>query len=197
MFYIIDLRKKKFRFLFFLMLFIFFFYAGLELIKIIFYPLKYDHLVLKYSELYDLDPYLVFSIIKVESKFDPNAKSHKNAKGLMQITEKTGEWAAAEIGIEEYSSEKLFDPEINIHIGCWYIKKLLDQFEDIETSLAAYNAGSGNVSKWLQDKNYSKDGKKVHNIPFLETKAYVKKVLDSRRIYKKLYKSIYNNQKLQ
>ena len=66
----------------------------------------------------------------------------------MQITDKTGQWAAKELGIKDYSDEKLYDPEINIQIGCWYINKLLNQFEDVETSLAAYNAGSGNVSKW-------------------------------------------------
>lgn len=187
--YIIDLRKKKFRLLFLFILFIIFFLLGLELVKIFLFPLKYKSLVITYSNLYDLDPYLIFSIIKVESKFNPDAQSHKNAKGLMQITDKTGQWAAKELGIKDYSDEKLYDPEINIQIGCWYINKLLNQFEDVETSLAAYNAGSGNVSKWLKDERYSQDGKKVHEIAFWETKEYVKKVLDSKRIYKKLYKS--------
>ena len=74
---------------------------------------------------------------------------------------------------KDYSDEKLYDPEINIQIGCWYINKLLNQFEDVETSLAAYNAGSGNVSKWLKDERYSQDGKKSMRF-LLETKEYVK-----------------------
>lgn len=188
--YIIDLQKKKWRIFVCIILCIVFFFVGLEFFKNISYPIRYNHLVLKYSSLYDLDPYLILSMIKNESKFHPKAQSYKGAKGLMQITDMTGEWAAKEIGIEGYSSEKLYEPEINIHIGCWYIKKLLFQFGDVETSLAAYNAGSGNVSKWLANKEYCKDGKTLDDIPFTETKEYVKKVLQSKEIYMRLYHTI-------
>ncbi len=151
------------------------------------YPLEYTDIIEKYSSQYDLDPYLVLAVIRVESRFIPDAVSHKNARGLMQITEKTGEWAADKLQLVDYTQEKLFDPETNIRIGCWYLNTLFHEFTDTDLMLAAYNGGSGNVSKWLKDTDYSKDGKSLDNIPFKETEKYIIKVKDSYTIYKKLY----------
>ncbi|WP_058485059.1 lytic transglycosylase domain-containing protein [Defluviitalea phaphyphila] len=192
MFYIINLRDGRIRkFVSIIFVFIITFFSLLILIRTFFYPVKYTDLINKYANEYNLDVYLILAVIKTESKFDTKAISHKGAKGLMQITDKTGEWAAKEIEIEEYDSEKLYDPEINIRIGCWYISRLLVQYENnIGTSLAAYNAGSGNVSKWLQNNEYSRDGKNLDQIPFKETRDYVKKVLKNMQIYKKLYKNL-------
>ncbi len=81
----------------------------------------------------------------------------------------------------------LFEPNINIQIGCWYLNKLTNQFGTTQTALAAYNAGSGNVSKWLQDSHYSDDGKTLIDIPYGETKRYVKKVMFVQKIYQWLY----------
>ncbi|NLK21677.1 MAG: lytic transglycosylase domain-containing protein [Epulopiscium sp.] len=185
----IDLRRGKIKLLMFIVLFCAIIYIVFSiLIRAFFYPIKYETLVNKYSKQYELDSHLVFSIIRTESKFNPKAQSPKNAKGLMQITDKTGEWAAREIGIEGYSSEKLYDPEINIQMGCWYIKRLLIQYNNVDTALAAYNAGSGNVSKWLKNEEYSKDGENLIIIPFKETREYVKKVSKARIQYKRLYK---------
>lgn len=186
MFYTSDLRGGKLRFFIVILL-----TCGIlfTLIRMVFYPIKYNDLVNQYAKQYDLDSNLVFSIIKIESKFDTFALSHKGAMGLMQITSQTGEWAAKEIGIEGYTRESLYEPDINIQIGCWYIRKLLIQYKNnLETSLAAYNAGSGNVSKWLSDKKYSKDGKSLSIIPYKETREYVKKVLRNQRLYQRLYK---------
>lgn len=153
------------------------------------YPLKYEDLVEKYSKRYDLDPFLVLAVIKVESGFRYNAVSHKNARGLMQITEGTGKWGADKLGLKDYSAEKLFDPEANIHIGCWYLNSLYKQFGDTELVLAAYNAGSGNVTKWLGDDELSPDGKTLDRIPYKETEKYIRKVKNSYTIYKKLYEN--------
>lgn len=153
------------------------------------YPLKYEELVEKYSKRYDLDPFLVLAVIKVESSFRHNAVSHKNARGLMQITEGTGGWGADKLGLKDYSTEKLFDPDVNINIGCWYLSSLYDQFGDTDLVLAAYNAGSGNVTKWLGNSELSADGKTLDRIPFRETERYIRKVKNSYTIYKKLYEN--------
>lgn len=152
------------------------------------YPVHYEDLIQKYSTEYEVDPYLVTAIIKNESKFDPNAVSKKDAKGLMQIAPITGEWAAEKLNIENYSEDRLFDPELNIKIGIWYLTVLKQEFGDnIENIIAGYNAGNGNLKKWLENPEYSKDGKTLNEIPFNETKIYQKKVLRDYRIYRKIY----------
>lgn len=152
------------------------------------YPLKYEDEILKYSNNYNLDPYLIAAIISVESGFEEKATSHKGAIGLMQILPKTGEWAADEIGLKSFNEDMLYQPEINIRIGTWYVNKLNNQFNDIKLVLAAYNGGSGNVSKWLKNKKYSPDGKKLKEIPFKETSDYLEKVELRKKIYEYVYK---------
>ncbi|HHY91392.1 MAG TPA: lytic transglycosylase domain-containing protein [Clostridiales bacterium] len=153
------------------------------------YPVHYEGIVRKYANEYDLDPYLIFSIIKVESKFYEKAQSPKNARGLMQISPVTGQWASKELGISDYTEDLLFVPNVNIRIGCWYLDKLRKEFKgDWALILAAYNGGSGNVAKWLKDPEYSHDGKTLKKIPFSETKAYIEKVEKNYKIYKMLYK---------
>lgn len=153
------------------------------------YPLKYRDLIRKYSERYNLDPYLVLAVIKAESGFRHTAVSRKNARGLMQITEGTGKWSAEKIGLKDFTADMLFDPEININIGCWYLSRLYGEFGDTDLALAAYNAGSGNVSKWLNDRELSSTGRTLDRIPFKETEKYLKKVRNSYLIYKKLYEN--------
>lgn len=152
------------------------------------YPVKYEEYVRKYAHKYEVDPLLVFSIIKAESGFNSNAISHKHARGLMQISETTGKWGASNIGLEDYSENDLYDPETNVHIGCWYINVLKSQFNDnIDLVITAYNGGSGNVSKWLKDPRYSTDGYILKKIPFKETENYLKKVKSNYEMYKRLY----------
>lgn len=153
------------------------------------YPVKYHDLVQQYSEKYNIDPYLVLAIIKVESNFKPEAVSPKNARGLMQISEKTGKWGADKLKLADYVNENLFDPETNILIGCWYLSVLYGEFNDTDLVLAAYNGGSGNVNQWLKDSKLSATGKHLDKIPFKETEQYIKKVNNSYIIYKKLYEN--------
>lgn len=151
------------------------------------YPIKYKDIVYKYSKEYGQDPFLVFSIIKAESNFNQNAISSKNARGLMQISEVTARWAVDELNIENFKLDDLYDADLNIKIGTWYISKLIGQFENLEVALAAYNAGSGNVTNWLNDVEYSNDSTSLYKIPFKETENYVNKVLNSLKIYTFLY----------
>lgn len=152
------------------------------------YPRLYRAQVEEMSTKYEVDPLFIYAIIKTESKFNTNAISKSGAKGLMQIMDGTGQWGAEMCGIQEYSKEKLFDPCTNIEIGCWYISKLLKQYEgNIDLVLAAYNAGSGNVARWRENKAYSSDGKNIHTIPFKETDNYLKRVKKNYSLYKGLY----------
>lgn len=153
------------------------------------YPLGYKDYINKYSKEYNLDPFLVASIINVESNYDKNAISSKNARGLMQIGATTGVWASEVLQIKSYNSEMLFEPETNIRIGSWYLNQLNKEFDNnLDLVLAAYNAGSGNVNKWLLDSSYSKNGEDLHTIPFKETKNYLKKVKWNHEIYSRVYK---------
>lgn len=152
-----------------------------------YYPIKYSDYVYKYSEKYNLDPYFVAAVIRTESNFKPNAKSNKDAYGLMQITSSTGKWAAGKMGVQNFSSKDLYDPEYNISMGCWYLGNLRDEFKSLDLVAAAYNGGSGNVRQWLNSSQHSTDGKNLHYIPFPETDKYVKKIRFSYNMYKWLY----------
>ena len=153
------------------------------------FPFRHREVILKYSKENNLDPYLVLSVIMAESRFDSGAKSHKDAMGLMQITDDTGKWIAQQMELTEYSEEKLYEEEYNIKMGCWYLNNLYEEFGDKDLSIAAYNAGRGRVNEWLDNKEYSNDGKSLDYIPYKETKKYVDKVNTYYKIYKKIYEN--------
>lgn len=158
------------------------------------YPIGYKSMIVEYSKEYNLDPYLVASIINVESKYDKDAISKKDAKGLMQIAPQTGRWASDVLVIENYHEEMLFDPEINIRIGTWYLSALFKEFDNnLDLVLAAYNAGSGNVNKWLNDEKYSNDKISLATIPFQETEDYLVRVKKNYKIYSTVYKKYIMN----
>lgn len=153
------------------------------------YKLKYPELIKLYSVEYSLDPYLVASVIHIESSNKKDAVSSAGALGLMQVMPETGKWIAGKLAVEPFSSDMLFEPELNIRFGCWYLEFLTERFkQDRFLVLAAYNAGHGNVEKWLKDPLLSKDGQ-LTDIPFRETKNYVEKVQRAYEKYKRLYKN--------
>ena len=148
---------------------------------------KYLHHVYDYAEKYDLSPSLVLAVIKTESNFDPYARSHRDAYGLMQITAETLDWAMLREGNNaEHTVEDLYDPETNIKYGCYILHLFLEEFEDTKTALAAYNAGRSNVLKWLKDNRYSEDGISLHSTPYEETNNYMEKVIEHQEKYKKI-----------
>lgn len=151
------------------------------------YKLIYADEILACAAEFSLDPCLVASVIHVESSNRAAAVSPKGAVGLMQIMPSTGEWIAGKLGMTDYSEEKLTDPLINIRLGCWYLRYLSDKYGGLErTALSAYNAGPGNVDKWLNDPMYG-DGKRLISIPYAETAAYADKVLSAKEKYSELY----------
>lgn len=152
------------------------------------YPKDYELSVKKYSRIYDVPSELVFSVIKTESNYDKNATSPKGAVGLMQVMSATGDWVAQKISMKDFSKERLYEPDVNIEIGCFYLSYLLDLYSNnTKNAVAAYNAGPTNVDKWLKDKECSKNGKTLDKIPFDETNDYVKKVMGNIKIYDFLY----------
>lgn len=153
------------------------------------YPLKYSEYVEKYAKKYDIDPYMVYAIIKAESNFDENARSTSNAVGLMQIMEATAIETAKKMDLE-VTEEDLFNPELNINIGLKYFTSLLDKYNDnYYLAIIAYNAGIGNVDKWIEEGIIKEDASDIENVPFKETNNYVRKILRDYEIYKDLYKN--------
>ena len=144
------------------------------------FPLEYKEIIVYYSEEYDVSPTLVAAIIKAESNWQTDAVSSAGAKGLMQLSDTTFEWIANE-------DDDIFDPKTNIKYGTFYFSKLYATYGDKDTALAAYNAGSGNVDKWLIDSRYSKDGKSIDSTPYGETNRYMRKI----NFYEKIYDLIY------
>ena len=152
----------------------------------IFYPIKFEDIVNKYSKLYEVDKNLIFAVIKSESKFDSEANSHKGAKGLMQVMDETAIDISIELG-EEEKEINLLDPETNIKIGTKYLKNLIDKYNNINIALIAYNAGIGNVDKWIEDGTIKKDGSNVEAVPFKETNNYVRSIINNYKIYQEIY----------
>ena len=152
------------------------------------YSQKYSEYVEKYAEENNLDPLLVYSIIKAESNFKKDAKSNSDAIGLMQVMPSTAREIGENLGIEEINEEILYEPELNIQIGTKYFRNLLDKYNNYNLAIIAYNAGMGNLDKWIEEGIIDKQGENIENIPFSETKNYVKKILQNYEIYQEIYK---------
>lgn len=149
-------------------------------------PVKYVDEITKYSEEYGVDPLLVMSVIKVESNFNTEARSHMNAIGLMQLIPKTSQWICEKMGIE-YSEDMLSDPETNIKLGTYYLAYLINHFGDTDLAIIAYNGGMGNVQEWLDQGIIGKAGKGFENIPIDEARYYDVKVKRNYEVYKTFY----------
>ena len=122
------------------------------------YPLQYDYLVRQYSYESKIDPALVASVILVESKFDERAASQPGAHGLMQVMPDTAQWIADEMGMTDYTPDKLSDVRTNIRLGTWYLAYLLKEYDGNQIlALAAYNAGRGHVDSWVREYGWTKD----------------------------------------
>lgn len=147
---------------------------------------KYSDTITKYSKKYNVDPIIITAIIKTESNFNPKAVSNKNAMGLMQILPDTGKWICEKMNIE-FKEEMLFNPDDNIKLGAYYIKYLMDVFENDDLAYAAYNGGITNVKTWLKEGVITREKETLKNIPFTETRNYVVKINDYIDKYKAFY----------
>lgn len=150
------------------------------------YPCEYSDIVESNAKDNNLSPWFVYAVIKCESDFVSDAVSHTGAVGLMQIMPDTFTWISGKLG-EENNFDKASQPGVNIKYGCYLYGYLMEKYQNEETAVAAYHAGIGSVNKWLKDESYSSDGKTLHTIPFPTTAKYVKKVIETKNIYEKLY----------
>jgi peptidoglycan lytic transglycosylase len=144
------------------------------------HPFRYQEIVLAHARNYRLDPALLAAVIYQESKFDANARSDRGAIGLMQLLPGTAKGIAERTGGSKFRLSDLYDPELNVRYGAWYLRHLLDKYGDERTALAAYNAGQDNVDTWRRE------GK---GIAFAETRHYVKRVEHLRTLYHRGYRS--------
>jgi soluble lytic murein transglycosylase len=135
-----------------------------------------------------LDPYLVASLIRQESEFNPGAVSHANAYGLMQLLPQVGKGEAKAAHIKNFSTGSLLVPNLNIQLGTHYFKQMVSQYNgQVEYALAAYNAGSNRVDDWLRSGHYRDVPEFVESIPFTETREYVQAIVRNAKVYRRLY----------
>lgn len=150
------------------------------------YPIRYDEFVEVYAKENNLSPFFVYAVIKCESNFNKDAVSYADARGLMQLLPSSFLWLTDKLG-ENLPESEMLDPETSIKYGCYLYGILFEEFTTEKEALAAYHAGQGNVRKWLKDEKYSVDGKTLYEIPYGNTKQYVRKVTLTKAIYEKLY----------
>jgi len=152
-----------------------------------FFPLYYQQQIEAIADEYQIDRWLVFAVIRVESAFHARAESRAGARGLMQLMPSTADWIMEMSGFE-MSEEDIWRPEANIRLGCWYIDWLRDYYHgDMVAGLAAYNAGMNNVNAWLANGAWDGSLEKLADIPFAETRRYLSYVYESYDMYRKLY----------
>lgn len=164
------------------------------------YPVKYTNEINAASEEFGVQKELIASVINAESHYNEKAVSNKGAIGLMQIMPSTAEWILNKISKQnssiqrlsqielfdyEKSDGKLFDANLNIRIGTYYLAYLINKFKDVNTALCAYNAGEGKVGEWLNSNEFSEDKQTLKKIPYRETDNYVNKVNMNLKIYSK------------
>ncbi|GAB6157277.1 lytic transglycosylase domain-containing protein [Desulfotomaculum varum] len=152
--------------------------------------MQHQEVIYHYAAVNKLDPLLVAAVIKTESNFNAQATSPKGARGLMQIMPDTANWISRQIGGVPVTPDQLYNPEINISLGTWYLADLLDEFNsDLVLATAAYNAGRGNVRSWLNGQYWTGEHKTIDQIPFWETRQYIRRVLWNYKVYRYLYRT--------
>jgi soluble lytic murein transglycosylase len=144
------------------------------------YPLRYSEFIRVHAQRHNLDPALLAAVIYQESKFRTSAKSSSGAIGLMQLTPETARGIAIRTHGDAFHTRDLYDAEINIRYGSWYLDNLFKKYGSERLVLAAYNAGQGNVDRWRANGQ---------EIQFAETRAYVDRVESLQRIYRDAWRS--------
>ncbi len=155
------------------------------------YPFAYRDLIHTYGQKNDLDPFLVAAIIRQESAYNPKALSYANARGLMQVIPATGKRVAKQLGLKNFNTARLYDPELSIAIGTTYLAGLLKKFDgDLARAIAGYNAGPGATNKWWPAKGEIDAEETVENITYRSTRNYVKRVLRNQYHYRRMYSDL-------
>jgi len=176
-------RWRWFLFVFFLVLF----WSAFTLIRYL-YPFPYRQIIQQYAQENALSPYLLAAVVRVESRFQVRAYSSRGAIGLMQIMPDTGRWVARQMGWEDLDPDLLYDPATNLRLGSWYLDWLRQDFDgNLLAALAAYNGGRRHVKEWLASGLWDGSWAGISQIPFPETRNFVRRVVRDERIYRLLY----------
>ena len=164
-------------------------WPGKKMVEDKMYPLKYNEEVTQWAEEFAVDPYLVFSVIKTESGFDPLARSNADAIGLMQMTEDTFDWIKGKIAPSEpLVFEDLLKPEVSIRFGTYFLAISLERYQgDISTAAAAYHSGWGTVDRLLEEGEHTENGIYLHSFPYAQMSHYVNKVNKNHAEYLRIY----------
>jgi len=153
--------------------------VGLLVLLKILYPVRYEREIDHWAKTYGVDPYLVAAVVRAESRFRPRVVSHAGAVGLMQVTPETGEWIAAELGVDGYRTQDLYNVTVNLRFGTWYLRYLHDRVGgDVEAAVTAYNAGLANLRRFQEGEREVSP----------ETRAFVARVLAGWADYRFLYR---------
>jgi soluble lytic murein transglycosylase len=155
------------------------------------HPFHYQELIEREAYDNNLHPAFVAAIVLNESSFNPGAVSSRGARGLMQMMPDTAEWVFGSLNVSgEYSFDLMFDAEMNVEFGCWYLNYLSEKFGgDPVLVAAAFHAGQTTVENWLSNEEYSSDQRTIALDDMYDgnTKAYVEKVLNAFAVYRRLY----------
>ena len=184
------LKKIKLLIIFVIIVVLIIFFTIITLKKFI-YKIDYLDIIEEHTSEFNVDPYLVLSVIKAESGFNKEATSKKGACGLMQLIDTTAKETYENLNNgEELEDGKIYDEKTNIILGTKYLSDLIKRYNgNYYIAIVAYNAGIGNVDKWIENGiiNQNFDYESIKNIPFSETKKYTKNVINNYKIYKFLY----------
>lgn len=182
-----KVRRKRWFALILLILILILFYRS-EWLGRLMYPIKYKQEIAAATANVGVDPYLVAAVIRVESNYRDDPKSPKGALGIMQVMPETAEWINEREGLKLNKQEELLKPSVNIRVGTAFLGFLLEQFQGNQVlAVASYNAGQGNVNKWLSNRIWDGQLDTVEQIPFWETRKYVSKVMYYYKKYQEIY----------
>jgi soluble lytic murein transglycosylase len=160
-----------------------------DAVKEISLPLRHEDIIRQQAREKDLDPALIAGVIYAESHFIDGRTSSAGAQGLMQLTPATAQYIAQKSGGTAFRTSDLGTPQVNIAYGAFYLRYLMKRYgNDVPLVLAAYNAGEGNVDKWVAAARAKGQDLDIDAIPFGETRSYVTKVLDARKQYRSTYR---------
>ena len=161
---------------------------GLPQANTLSFPRGYKDIVASYAKKYGVDEFLIYSIIREESRFQKDVVSPADAVGLMQLIPPTAKTVAGQIGINGFTTEMLTIPRINIEMGIFYLKQVLDEFNgDVELALASYNAGPNRAADWKTEFYGLDKDEFIEEIPFKETRNYIRRILRSYGAYRAIY----------
>ncbi len=185
-----TVKMRRYVFACLCMVLVVFIYVKSSFVGKLLYPIYYEQEIRQSALNYDMNPYLLAAIIRVESNYEKKSISHKGAIGVMQLMPTTAAWIIERGFNNQIASKDIAVVETNINLGTWYLSWLYQYYEgNLVQAVAAYNAGQGNVDRWLQNKTWDGTIEQIEQVPYQETKQYVQRVLYYYEKYQKLHRS--------